>query len=644
MEDTTIRLLKAYLPNLEMPDNSDLNQQKFLQKQAKHYTLLNRKLYRCNFDTYQHRLVLTKSEAIEALYTAHQHPLGGHLAYSNTLNKLSSKYYWPSMVSDVTVYVKECPRCQRHGRKTLNERLHPVAVLHVPFEQIAIDVKHVSTSRGGYRYVIAAIDYLTKYVEARAVRFQTASEIALFLYEEIICRHGCPRVIITDNGKPMISELVYQVCLQFGVRHNTISPYNSSANGLIERFNRTFDQIMQKRTPEEKLDWHYYLPSMLFAYRSMQQATTKETPFYLLYGYQPRTPFDSKKLDKPTDLTFEDMLKQRTNKQINTLQLIRKNAIKRIETSQKSQKEAIDKKLLQSKKLLKPGFSVGDIVERYRDYRGTSWSGKLEDLWEGLYVVSEDLKKGSYVIQRKKKDGGTEIRIVHGNRLRIYKIPNVGWKLHENYKKTVIDEELDHSLKIYKTTQEMQIQGRSTKDINSRLGPQPVLVEVNSDNETIISFEEDDEVSANEEINEEVVEKQDEFNFLNLLDIEPVKPYDSVTKEKINNYNAMVIAEEVRADIWEYESRMKDIAEHKKRNGELINRMAMNIIKVCHMQLPMPQNKNEYGRYLHLRGFYISNLAGDTKKAGRTLAIKNQIKRIDDYECYEWFAGIPKQV
>jgi flagellar hook assembly protein FlgD len=145
-------------------------------------------------------------------------------------------------------------------------------------------------------------------------------------------------------------------------------------------------------------------------------------------------------MQTPTELNFDKILEQRTNKQINTLQLIRKNAIKRIETSQKSQKEAIDKKLLQKKKLLKPAFEIGDTVERYRDFRGTSWSGKLEDLWEGIYTVTEDLKKGSYVIQRKKENGSTEIRIVHGNRLKIYKVPDVGWKLNENYKRTTLQE------------------------------------------------------------------------------------------------------------------------------------------------------------------------------------------------------------
>lgn len=64
-------------------------------------------------------------------------------------------------------------------------------------------------------------------------------------------------------------------------------------------------------------------------------------------------------------------------------------------------------------------------------------------------------------------------------------------------------------------------------------------------------------------------------------------------------------------EIWEYESRMTDIATHKKRNAELVNHMAVNVIKICHMQLPMLKNKIEYGRYLHLKGFYVNALTND---------------------------------
>lgn len=628
METQDIQLLKAYLLNLVIPATATEEQLKFITKQAHNYILLNKKLYRCNFDSYQHRLVLNKSEAIEALYSIHLHPLGGHLAYNNTLNKIAARYYWPAMNKDVKKYVEECPRCQRHKRKSLNERLHPVAVLHEPFEQIALDVKHVSTSRGGYRYLIVAICYITKYVEARAVKYQTAAEIALFLYEEIICRHGCPKLCITDNGTPMVSELVYQVCLQFSMRHNTISFYNSKANGLVERWNRTFDMIMSRRSLEEKHDWHYYLPSVLFAYRSMKQATTKETPFYLLYGYQPKTPFDSKKTqDSTTEIEFDAMIKQRVEKQIKTLQLIRKNALKKIESSQKAQKEAIDKKLVQTKKLLKPGFAVGDLVERYRDYKGTNWAGKLEDRWEGLYTVVEDLRKGNYVIEGKNKDDKIVKRIIHGNKLKIYNVPDVAWRLNEQYKRTKMEQLLNSEKEKESSsmtnspdlTQGLQIQGLSRKtDILSRLGPlNETLPQEQSDKETVVSFEDYDS-----ELLEPKVILEEEQNFqLNLLDV--------------NVLETCLLQDEIKTDFAEFETRVKIIETERSRNEYLLRRIAQNFVRICNMRSEVPKTILEYQLYANLRGATIGTMAGtscSTRKSARTLRLKNLIKRLDPYE------------
>ncbi|EIE75582.1 hypothetical protein RO3G_00286 [Rhizopus delemar RA 99-880] len=67
------------------------------------------------------------------------------------------------MARDIQEYVKKCPRCQVHGCKSLNEELYPVPVSSKPFDRIALDAKHVQSSRTGYRYIIVVIDYLTKY-------------------------------------------------------------------------------------------------------------------------------------------------------------------------------------------------------------------------------------------------------------------------------------------------------------------------------------------------------------------------------------------------------------------------------------------------------------------------------------------------
>ena len=205
-------------------------------------------------------------------------------------------------------FIHECPQCQLQGSKIKSERLHliPVSSPAKPFDRVSIDVKHVSTSRIGSRYIIVGIDYLTKYIEARALQFQTTSDVALFIYEDIICRHGCSRFIHTDNGKPMISDLIKQVCRQYNIIHKTITPYNSQSQGLVERFNRIIDQVLQGRDSSQKKDWDMYLQATLFAYRTIKQESTKFSPFHMMYGYEPSTPFDNNhRLYNPKDASFE---------------------------------------------------------------------------------------------------------------------------------------------------------------------------------------------------------------------------------------------------------------------------------------------------------------------------------------------------
>lgn len=326
-------------------------------------------------------------------------------------------------------YVQNCHRCQRHGSKSLKKELYPVAVSQKPFDRIALDVKHVQTSRAGHRYIIAGIDYLTKYVEARPIRFQTASEIALFLYEDIICRHGCPTIIVTDNRKPFVSNLIKRICFNYSIIHKTTTPYNPQSNGLIERFNRTLGQILQRRSEEEKLDWDTYLPATLFAYRSMRQATTKNSPFFLVYGYEPKTPFDlDHHMYEKNSPSFEAVLRHRTLHQINNLNKVREEAKQAIKQTQLAQKKTIENKILDQKKELKPPFQLGDIVLLYKDYLTTSWSGKLQDKWEGPFIVHTALGKGTYHIKNiDARD--TKLRRVHGNRLKVYKLPKVQWSI-----------------------------------------------------------------------------------------------------------------------------------------------------------------------------------------------------------------------
>ncbi|KAG1087671.1 hypothetical protein G6F40_013671 [Rhizopus arrhizus] len=138
MEQQQIDLVKQYLQKLKLPEGITPEQKTYLQKKAHCYTIYKDTLYRYNTDNGIIRKVLNKQEAEEIMYSYHQHPLGGHLAYNNTLHKIASRYYWDNMTKDIMEYVKKCHRCQKYGKKSLKEELYPVAVSTKPFDRTVL--------------------------------------------------------------------------------------------------------------------------------------------------------------------------------------------------------------------------------------------------------------------------------------------------------------------------------------------------------------------------------------------------------------------------------------------------------------------------------------------------------------------------
>src|SRR5438067_2049989 len=128
----------------------------------------------------------------------------------------------------------------------------------------------------------------------------TAKNVIEFIYQEVICRHGCPRVILSDRGTHFRNELVDGLCEKFKIKHKLSSPYHPQTNGLVERFNRTLCEGLAKVTEKEN-EWDKYIESVLFAYRTNKHNTTKKTPFFMIYGRELKATRNIKHLKKYFD-------------------------------------------------------------------------------------------------------------------------------------------------------------------------------------------------------------------------------------------------------------------------------------------------------------------------------------------------------
>ena len=91
------------------------------------------------------------------------------------------------MFEDFREYVKNCDNCQRRGPSTRKEPLHPILV-KAPFHRVGLDIKGpLPITKTGNRYIIVAMDYFTKWPEAKTIKDIKADTVAKFLYEEVIC-------------------------------------------------------------------------------------------------------------------------------------------------------------------------------------------------------------------------------------------------------------------------------------------------------------------------------------------------------------------------------------------------------------------------------------------------------------------------
>ena len=114
------------------------------------------------------------------------------------------------------------------------------ALIGVPMERIHLDfLGPLPKTQQGNEYILVIVDQFTKWVECIPLPSQTAEVTARAAVNEFFCRFGCPLQIFTDQGRNFESNLFVQMCKLLNIHKAKTTPYRPSANGQVERYNRT---------------------------------------------------------------------------------------------------------------------------------------------------------------------------------------------------------------------------------------------------------------------------------------------------------------------------------------------------------------------------------------------------------------------
>nr|GAT43392.1 predicted protein [Mycena chlorophos] len=268
-------------------EGDPLKFKRFLKFASAFFLSKDGKLYRRGKDS-MHRLVVEPAQRMYMMRATHD--ALGHRGAFSTKSLLEARFWWPDLEGDVRWYVKTCHLCQKRRQALIRS---PPVVTATPavFQKIHTDVMFMREKSNGCNFIVDARCALTRYPEARGIREQNAKSVGMFLLEDVICRWGCPRWIVTDNGTPFVAAMKWLEA-KYGIVGIKISPYNSQANGVVERGHWDLRQSLFKATGGDLRRWYYFLHQVLWADRITTRRGMGCSPFFAVTGAHPILPLD----------------------------------------------------------------------------------------------------------------------------------------------------------------------------------------------------------------------------------------------------------------------------------------------------------------------------------------------------------------
>ncbi|GJV61261.1 reverse transcriptase domain-containing protein [Tanacetum coccineum] len=332
------------------------------------------------------RQCVSGQEALDILEACHYGPTGGNYGANYTAKKVfDSGLYWPTIYKDAYELVKNCDSCQRQGKISQHDEMpqNSIQVCEI-FDVWGIDFMGPFPLSKGNKYILIAVDYLSKWVEAKALPTNDARVVVKFL-KSFFARFGTPRAIISDRGTHFCNDKFDKVMSKYRVTHRLSTAYHPQTSGQVEVSNSGLKRILERTVGENQASWSDRLDDALWAFRIAFKTPIGCTPYKLVYGKSCHLPielehkaywalkhanFDLKTVGDHQKLQLNELNELRDQAYENSL--IYKERTKKLHDS----------------KIKNHIFNVGDQVLLFNS-RLKIFLGKLKSCWSGPFIITE---------------------------------------------------------------------------------------------------------------------------------------------------------------------------------------------------------------------------------------------------------------
>ncbi|GKA13810.1 reverse transcriptase domain-containing protein [Tanacetum coccineum] len=340
-------------------------------------------------------------------------PTGGHHGANLTAKKVfDAGFFWPTIYKDAHELVKNCDLCQRQGKISQREEMpqNSIQVCEI-FDVWGIDFMGPFPSSKGNKYILVAIDYLSKWVEAKALPTNDARVVCKFL-KSLFARFGAPRAIISDRGTHFCNDQFAKVMLKYGVTHRLSTTYHPKTSGQVEVSNRGLKRILKRIVGDNCASWSDKQDDALWAFRTAYKTLIGCTPYKLVYAKACHLPVELEHKAywalKHANFDLKTAGDQR-KVQLNELSELRDQAYENSLIYKEKTKRIHDAKIKNRV------FNVGDQVLLFNS-RLKIFYGKLKSRWSGPFTIVQVFPYGTVELSQ---NFGPNFK-VNGHRLKHY--------------------------------------------------------------------------------------------------------------------------------------------------------------------------------------------------------------------------------